>query len=370
MKESSRPLMIFIFMFIVSTFLYVANLVVYEALAGIFNVTRVGDLMLLGTALFVLSASFIVSTMIGMKYYNVFTRWYYLVSAVWIGLFTYLFFAAVVYGILLMFSFSLAVTLGKILVCGAVLVSVYGVLHARKIKVTSIKVALQNLPQTWKERSAVWISDVHLGQLYGSSYAKRIVEKVNALPHDIIFIGGDLYDGTGASDIKELVAPLGNFSGKFGTYFITGNHEEIGESTVFVEAVRAAGIRPLLDEVVEIEGMQIIGVDYRNSMHRNDFQNIISRLPIEASKPSILLKHEPKDIDVAREAGISLQLSGHTHQAQMWPLGYLAHFIYKGFSYGLKRSGDTQVYTSSGVGTWGPPMRVGTDCEVVHITFV
>lgn len=370
MKALPRPLMIFMFVFIVSVFLYVANLVVYEALASIFNVTRTGDLLLLGGALFVLSASFIVSTVVGMKYYNAFTRWYYLVSAVWIGLFTYLFFAAVLYGLLLMFSFLPAIALGKLLVCGAVLVSVYGVLHARKIKVTNIKVGLQNLPQAWKGRSAVWISDVHLGQLYGPSYAKRIVEKVNALPHDIIFIGGDLYDGTGASDIKELVAPLGNFSGKFGTYFITGNHEEIGESTAFVEAVRSAGIRPLLDEIVEVEGVQIVGIDYRNSMRKKDFQNIISRLPIEANKPTILLKHEPKDIDVARDAGISLQLSGHTHGAQMWPLGYLAHFIYKGFSYGLKRSGDMQVYTSSGVRTWGPPMRVGTDCEIVHITFI
>ena len=94
----------------------------------------------------------------------------------------------------------------------------------------------------------------------------------------------------------------------------------------------------------------------------------LSRLAIDPRKPSILLKHEPRDLDVAEAAGISLQISGHTHKAQMWPLVYVAQRSYKGFAYGLKRLGRMQVYTSSGVGSWGPPMRVGTDGEIVVIT--
>jgi predicted MPP superfamily phosphohydrolase len=208
-----------------------------------------------------------------------------------------------------------------------------------------------------------------LGQFYGPSYAQKIVNRVNALPHDIIFIGGDLYDGTGAPDIAELAAPLGGFTGHLGIYFITGNHEEFGQSDAFIAAVRSARIRPLIDEMVEIDGLQLVGVDYKNSADKESFKAILSRLALDPAKPSILLKHEPKDIDVAREAGVSFQISGHTHKAQMWPLGYIADLIYKGYAYGLKQSGNMHVLTSSGVGTWGPPMRVGTDCEIVHITF-
>ena len=99
------------------------------------------------------------------------------------------------------------------------------------------------------------------------------------------------------------------------------------------------------------------------------FKDTIAKLAIDREKVSILLKHEPKDVDIAQEAGISLQISGHTHKAQLWPLGYIAQLIYRNFSYGLKRFKDMAIYVSSGTGTWGPPMRVGTDSEIVLFTF-
>ena len=88
--------------------------------------------------------------------------------------------------------------------------------------------------------------------------------------------------------------------------------------------------------------------------------------------PSILLKHEPRDLDVAQQAGISLQISGHTHKGQQWPFNHLAQRVYKGYAYGLKQyeKSAMQVLVSSGVGGWGPPVRVGSDCEIVHITFM
>jgi predicted MPP superfamily phosphohydrolase len=85
--------------------------------------------------------------------------------------------------------------------------------------------------------------------------------------------------------------------------------------------------------------------------------------------PSILLKHQPDLLGVAESNGVSLQLSGHTHKAQMFPLSLITKWIYHGFDYGLHRFGNMQIYTSSGVGTWGPPLRVGTKAEIVRITF-
>ena len=250
------------------------------------------------------------------------------------------------------------------------MISVYGIFHAKNISVVEIQVPMRHLPLKWKNRKAIWISDLHLGQIHSASFTRKIVKKINTLSYDIIFIGGDLYDGTSAPDIHELIAPLKELSAPQGIYFITGNHEEFGDSGKFISAVKSIGIEILQDRMINVDGLQLIGVDYLTASNRDQFKKILSGLPIDTNKFSILLKHEPKDLDVALDAGISLQISGHTHRAQLWPLGYLANFIYKGFAYGLKTLGDMQIYTSSGVGTWGPPMRVGTNSEIVVFDFI
>jgi predicted MPP superfamily phosphohydrolase len=364
-----RPIRIVFFLTIMSGFIYLANLVVYEALAAMFFITSPFELVLLGSALGVLSASFVAATFLGMRYYHLFTRLYYLVSAVWIGFLVYLFFASVIYGLVVLFVGTQSVV-GQILIAGAVLVGIYGVLHARNIHIKEVTVSLPHLPSSWQGKKAIWVSDLHLGQIHGPAFARRVVSKVNTIPHDIIFIGGDLFDGTGAPDIRELAAPLKNFAAPLGTYFITGNHEEYGDRNRFVEVIKSMGIRVLLDEMVEIDGLQLVGVDYHNASDAEQFKNILSKISPDKTKPSILLKHEPKDLDVASAAGISLQISGHTHRAQLWPLEYVAQLTYKGYAYGLRTFKDMQVFTSSGTGTWGPPLRVGTNCEIVVFTFV
>ncbi len=115
--------------------------------------------------------------------------------------------------------------------------------------------------------------------------------------------------------------------------------------------------------------VQIVGVDYKTTEKRSDFEKVLSSLPIDANLPSILLKHVPSNLDVAEKRGISLGLFGHTHRAQVFPFSIITHFVYKGFDYGLKKLGKMQVYTSSGVGTWGPPIRVGSNSEIVILNF-
>ena len=99
------------------------------------------------------------------------------------------------------------------------------------------------------------------------------------------------------------------------------------------------------------------------------FKNVLGGLSFDPRRPSVLLKHEPKDIHIAEEAGISFQISGHTHKAQIWPFNYVTSIIYKRFAYGLQKFKKMQVYTSSGIGTWGPPMRLGSDSEIVIFSF-
>jgi hypothetical protein len=352
---------------ILTVILYLGNLVIYEAVVLAFGITEGIQLLSLGISLGVLSASFIAATFIGSWRYNFFTRIYYTLSAVWLGLFLYLFMASVVYGVAVAISQSY-VNIGPLLFLIALLVSVYGILHAKKIIAEKVSISLPNLPSSWKGKKAIWVSDLHLGQIHSAAFTQKIVTQISALSPDIVFIGGDLYDGTRAPNISGLIAPLSKLSAPFGTYFITGNHEEYGGSKEFISTIASVGIRVLQDEMIEIEGLQLIGVDYHNASDPARFKEILSSLAINRERASILLKHEPKDLNVAQAAGVSLQISGHTHKAQLWPLSYVVQLTYKGFGYGLKTLEDMQIYTSSGTGTWGPPMRVGTNSEIVLFT--
>ena len=124
----------------------------------------------------------------------------------------------------------------------------------------------------------------------------------------------------------------------------------------------------LNNEKKEINGMQIVGVDYRDSLNRTKLEEMLKNL-IDKNKPSVLLKHAPFDLDITEKAGVNMELSGHTHRTQMWPLNFITQLVYKGYDYGLKSFGNMSVYTSDGVGTWGPPVRVGTNAEIVSIEF-
>jgi hypothetical protein len=182
---------------------------------------------------------------------------------------------------------------------------------------------------------------------------------------DILFIGGDLFDGPSSEETLDNVLLFRNLAVPIGMHFVTGNHESYGKSELFLKKISEAGIRILNNEKVIIDGLQIIGVDFASTAKKEDFKKVLADLQIDRNMPSILLKHEPRYIDIAEQAGIAFQISGHTHKGQQWPLEYFKRIIYGRFIYGLNRLRNIQVYTSSGTGTWGPPMRVGTDCEIV-----
>jgi hypothetical protein len=167
-----------------------------------------------------------------------------------------------------------------------------------------------------------------------------------------------------------MAAPFSRIPTPNGTYFITGNHEEFFDNTPYLQAVRRAGIQVLYNEMVDLNGLQIIGVDYRDSRDEKKLKAILQKMGIDRHKPSILLEHAPLHLKVAEEQGISLLLSGHTHHGQVFLFRWITSLVYKGFDYGLKRFGDLIVYTSSGVGTWGPPMRLDTIPEIVVIQFI
>ncbi|MGZ4857570.1 MAG: metallophosphoesterase [Methanobacteriaceae archaeon] len=325
-------------------------------------------------ALSVLFLSLIPASFLASRYSNLWVRCFYTAAASWIGI-VYLFVLAsivcwILYGLAKLFRFPLdKKTLIEVLMGMALIASLYGFINSGVIHITRITVQLHNLPSEWKGKHAVWVSDTHLGPVRNNGFAQRIATMIQNLQPDIVFIGGDLFDGEPV-DLDRIIGPFSKISAPYGTYFITGNHEEFGDKTPYLQAVRRAGMQVLDNEMVVLDGLQIIGVDYRDTRREDQFKAILQKIKINQDKPSILLKHSPLNLQVAKDQGISLQLSGHSHHGQVFLLRFITSQVYHGYDYGLKWFGDLLVYTSSGAGTVWTPMRIDTKSEIVVVTFM
>ncbi len=361
------------FISIVQSILFLGHWFVYRTLVRFFGVTHPGKLLTLRLALGLLSVSLVLTSFLAFRYSNIVVRCLYTAAASWVGILYLLVLACMLcwifYGLGGLFHIALdRKILVEILIAMALIGSLYGFINSGMVRTVRMNLRLLNLPDQWKGKTAVWVSDTHLGHVRNLGFARRIAAMIIDLRPDILFIGGDLYDGT-AVDLDRVIEPFSKIFAPYGTYFVTGNHEEFADNTPYLEAVRRAGMQVLHNERVDVDGLQIIGVDYRDTRSQGRFKMILEKMGIDRRKPSILLKHTPFDVPVARDQGISLQISGHTHRGQVFLFRFITSRVYKGFDYGLKQLGDLLVYTSSGAGTWGPPMRVDTFPEIVVMTF-
>ena len=193
-----------------------------------------------------------------------------------------------------------------------------------------------------------------------------------------------------ASDISHFAGGLYQLKANRGVFFVTGNHETYVGLRRSLKALKSTNIQILQNEAIEIDGLGIIGAAFPGLKKAEDIRGL-DRLQWSANDPQalILLFHTPTNVSprggdgldrhvntywvpdtsftLAKKLGVDLQLSGHTHAGQLFPFGYLTSLIYKGYDYGLQRSGDFTIYTTSGVGTWGPPLRSGNSPEIVAI---
>jgi predicted MPP superfamily phosphohydrolase len=312
------------------------------------------------------------TTILGFRYSNPLLRIIYSISAAWLGLLNYAFFAAVASWVLALPDWLTGwpvpqPVLATILFSLAFAIALYGLINAASLRTTRIDVHLPNLPHAWKGRTVALVTDIHLGHISGPGFLNRIIARIRALQPDAVLISGDLFDGTTA-DLAHLVAPWRNYSAPRGVFYITGNHDEFAERSIYLNAVRDTGVRVLNNEKIDIDDLQIVGVHDSELSDATELRRILRHAHIDPQRPSILLAHRPENLAVAEEAGISLMLSGHTHKGQLWPWTLLVRRIYGPFAYGLQRLNKLQV-TSSGAGTWGPPLRVGTISEIVLIRF-
>ncbi len=218
----------------------------------------------------------------------------------------------------------------------------------------------------------VMASDIHLGPLSCGKWFDEQVEKINSLNPDVILLAGDVID----EDVKPVIEQnlgehLLNLKSKYGVYAITGNHEYIGGVEPSVKYLTEHGIKMLRDTAVTIDNkFCIIGREDNDKLRftgrdRKPLDEIMK--DVNTSVPVILMNHQPSNLSELEGKNIDLSLSGHTHHGQFWPNSIVTNLIYE-VSRGFIQKYGTNIYVSNGLGTWGPPIRVGNKPEIVKFT--
>ncbi len=219
-----------------------------------------------------------------------------------------------------------------------------------------------------KSYTIVQISDMHVGGLIDKDFVRRSVEEANRLGPDLIAITGDLCDAH-VDTIKEAISELRHLKSRFGTFYIVGNHEYFHSVGATIDYMKSIGIEVLENRSIRLEDFYIAGVydlfGYRTGSFIPDINMAMRDIP--KGMPTLLLAHQPKYIQYLEGFEPSLILSGHTHGGQIWPFEYLVR-LNQPYVKGLHSLGsDRHIYVNSGIGFWGPPMRLGSEAEITCI---
>ncbi len=266
-------------------------------------------------------------------------------------------------------------------VAGSVLVVVtllccWGTFQARKVpRIRRTDITLDRLGAGLDGLTIALIADTHYGPIERSGWSAKMVARINALAPDVVVHAGDLADGS-VEQRHRQVAPLGSIRAAFARVYITGNHEYFSGALQWVDHMTTLGWTVLHNKHVMIERagarLAIAGTDDLTAAgsgipgHHSDLPAALAGIP--PGIPVVLVAHQPKEVREAAAAGVDLQLSGHTHGGQIWPFQLIVQ-VEQGALQGLSRHGrSTQLYTTRGVGFWGPPFRVFAPSEISLLT--
>lgn len=332
---------------------------------------------------FFLAASYIVARFLEKIWLSAFSDVLTWIGSFWLAAFFYFLMAAVIIDIIRLTNFiapffpdsfntqEFRLLLFKGVVGVVLLLIVAGFINSLLPGIKQLDIHVDKKVEGLDELKIVFVSDIHMGTIIGPRRTNGIVNKINAQNPDLILLGGDVVDEDLAPVIRNnLGDSLLKLKAPLGVIGITGNHEYIGGAKKSVQYLEAHGIKMLRDSSILVDDkFYIIGREDRDKprfsgRERKEIAALMSG--IDKSKPIILLDHQPFELDEKEKAGIDLTLSGHTHHGQLWPLNYITKAIYE-VSWGYIKKGNTHVYVSSGVGGWGPPVRIGNRPEIVVI---
>jgi uncharacterized protein len=246
-----------------------------------------------------------------------------------------------------------------------------GYLNSYFPKIIKLNVHISKKVKDLKVLNIVAVSDIHLGTIIGEKRIEKLVREINNLSPDLILLVGDILSENQLSvKQKDIGRHLAMFKAVYGVYAVPGNHEYIGGFNEAYRYLTSMNIKILIDESIMINNSIILaGRDDNDKFRytgikRKSINDILSGK--DRNFPLILMDHQPIAINESVQNGIDFQISGHTHNGQIFPLNYLVKKIYK-IGHGFRKINNSYFYVSSGYGTWGPPVRIGTRSEIVNI---
>lgn len=264
--------------------------------------------------------------------------------------------------------------------------STYGVIHAKKIVVNSYQVQIDKKVDKFSNLKVALVSDLHFGYNSSLSHVKKMVKLINESDPDVVVIAGDIFDNSYEAIYKpdKIIQEIKKIKTKYGVYAVYGNHdidEKILAGFTFswkknknlndprmTSFLEKANVKLLRDESLLIDdSFYLVGrIDYHKYGMEVEKRKTIEELvsSFDKSKPIILIDHEPYELEEIAKAGVNLDLSGHTHNGQMFPSNVFIKFIWKN-PHGLLKVDNMYSAVTSGVGVYGPNMRVGTTAEVM-----
>lgn len=259
---------------------------------------------------------------------------------------------------------------GMVALAASIILSCYGMYNAKNTLITTYNVEIN---KDFNDKSLMVISDVHLGTIVSKTDLTKISNHASAINPDAIILLGDIFDeNTTQDEVDYAMKVFYNLSSKYPVYFVEGNHE-IGfqggsplKEFDLINRLKDSGVNVLLDEAVMLDDIYLIGhKDY--VIKKRESLEVITD-DINEDKPLVLLEHQPKNYKDNAKLGIDLQLSGHTHAGQIFPLNYFFELInVNDMNYGIKKDGNFHAIVSSGMGGWGYSIRTASHSEIVVV---
>jgi predicted MPP superfamily phosphohydrolase len=235
-------------------------------------------------------------------------------------------------------------------------------------RLNRIQVPLARLPRSADGLRIALVSDIHLGPLTGLGRTRRIVEMINSLDADVVAVVGDLVDGS-VAELGPAAAPLGDLRSRYGSFFVTGNHEYFSGYEEWIDEVTRLGMTPLRNAYRELPvGLDIAGVNDVTGRSYGDGPDMRATLvDRDPARAVVMLAHQPIQAHDAAALGVDLQLSGHTHGGQLAPFNLVVRASGQPIVSGLGEVDGMPVYVTNGAGFWGPPVRVGAPPDITLV---
>lgn len=253
------------------------------------------------------------------------------------------------------------------LIVGLVM-GVGALVQAKFLKTVNYEVVLSNAPDSWNGKTAVLLSDTHLGLINHAKFSDKVVNKILAINPDFVLHAGDFYDGPD-NETALITESWKKLATQIPVFYAPGNHEEYGPYGKFIESVKNAGVNVLEDSATMYDGVQIAGITYRNKNQNEIVGKVLEMMKLKQNIPTILINHPPTFQNEVIKNGIDMMVSGHTHKGQFWPINFIVRAIYGKYFYGININQSLTSITTSGVGTAGPAMRLFNTPELVLIKF-